>query len=89
MAQAGRLAVLGDAGHALGDSIYEARIYVRGEVGSLGADCEQKDMEDRHYEELRRLLTAAECRDVDVSGFKRYGSARELYHFKVENVGAY
>ena len=30
MAQAGRLVVCGDAGDALGDSIYEARIYVRG-----------------------------------------------------------
>ena len=30
MAQAGRLVVCGDAGDALGDSLYEAVIYVRG-----------------------------------------------------------
>ena len=30
MAQAGNLVVLGDAGEALGDSIYEARLFVRG-----------------------------------------------------------
>ena len=42
MAQAGNLVVLGDAGEALGDSIYEARLYVRGRVASLGADCVEK-----------------------------------------------
>ena len=36
MAQAGRLVVCGDAGEALGDSLYEARIYVRGAVGLAG-----------------------------------------------------
>ena len=34
-----QLWVLGDAGDALGDSIYEARLFVRGKVGYLGADC--------------------------------------------------
>ena len=42
MGQAGRLVVCGDAGDALGDSLYEARIYVRGKVASLGADCVRK-----------------------------------------------
>ena len=32
MAQAGRLVVCGDAGPGLGDSLYEAVIYVRGET---------------------------------------------------------
>ena len=32
MAQSGNLVVLGDAGDALGDSIYEARLFVRGKV---------------------------------------------------------
>ena len=32
MAQAGTLVVLGDAGDALGDSIYEAKLYVRGNL---------------------------------------------------------
>ena len=39
MAQAGRLVVCGDAGADLGDSIYEAALFVRGSVASLGADC--------------------------------------------------
>ena len=27
--------------------------------------------------------------EVDPSEFRRYGSARELYHFHIDNVGAY
>jgi len=34
MAQTGNLVVLGDAGGSAGDSIYEARLFVRGKVGS-------------------------------------------------------
>ncbi|MEU6374979.1 glutamate synthase [Streptomyces sp. NPDC046909] len=88
MGQAGRLVVCGDAGDALGDSLYEARIYVRGAVKSLGADCVEKEMRPEHLTELAELLKAAE-RDEDPAGFRRYGSARELYHFKVDNTGAY
>ena len=89
MAQSGTLVVLGDAGDALGDSIYEARIYVRGKVAQLGADCIEKPMEDVNRIELRTMLDAAGCDDVDTDGFRRYGSARNLYNFKVENVDDY
>ena len=89
LAQAGNLVVLGDAGDSLGDSIYEARIFVRGTVASLGADCVEKDMRAEHREALRALLDRAGCEDVDVGAFRRYGSARELYHFKAENLGSY
>ena len=90
MAQAGNLVVLQDAGEALGDSIYEAHLYVRGKVHSLGADCIEKPLEDEHKVELRRLLDAAGLNGpVDVGEFRRYGSARKLYHFHVENVGQY
>ena len=90
MAQAGNLVVLGDAGEALGDSLYEARLFVRGEVASLGADCEQKKMKDKHRAALAKLLLEAGLDgQVDVSTFRRYGSARKLYHFKIDNVDAY
>lgn len=90
MAQTGNLVVLGDAGEALGDSIYEARLYVRGSVKGLGADCIEKPMKDHHKAELRKLLDAAGLNgDVDVGQFKRYGSARKLYHFHIDNVGSY
>ena len=89
MAQAGRLVIRGDAGEALGDSIYEARLYVRGEIASLGADCVPKEMRDEHHEELGRLLKAAGYGDDDTSSYTRYGSARELYHFHVDNAAVY
>jgi glutamate synthase domain-containing protein 3 len=90
MAQAGALVVLGDAGEALGDSIYEARLYVRGSVKSLGADCIEKPLKQHHQTELRRLLAAADLDGaLDVSSFRRYGSARRLYHFHIDNVGSY
>ncbi|MEU9059193.1 glutamate synthase [Streptomyces sp. NPDC048430] len=88
MGQAGRLVVCGDAGEALGDSLYEARIYVQGSVKSLGADCVEKELGEVHLAELAELLKVSEI-DADPSGFRRYGSARELYHFKVDNSTAY
>ena len=84
MAQRGRLVVRGDAGEALGDSIYEARIYLRGTPKSLGADCVEKQMDDEHLEELAGLLKAAGYED-DPATYRRYGSARTLYHFTHDN----
>ena len=89
MAQTGRLVVCGDAGEALGDSIYEARIYVRGSVGELGADCVEKKMHDEHRTEVAELLLSAGIDDVDTADFRRFGSARRLYNFHVDNAGAY
>jgi len=86
MAQTGRLVVCGDAGEALGDSIYEARLYVRGRVAGLGADCVEKEMRDEHLEELRELLADAGIVDVAPVEFRRYGSARRLYNFKIDNA---
>jgi methylamine---glutamate N-methyltransferase subunit B len=89
MAQTGRLVVGGDAGEALGDSIYEARIYVRGAVTGLGADCVEKELRDEHRVELETLLARAGLDDLDPADFRRYGSARRLYNFKVDHAGAY
>lgn len=90
MAQAGTLTVLGDAGDSLGDSIYEAVLFVRGRVASLGADCIEKPMGDRHRALLRGKLDAARIGgQVDVAEFRRYGSARNLYNFHVDNAGQY
>jgi glutamate synthase domain-containing protein 3 len=89
MAQSGRLVVCGDAGEALGDSIYEARLYVRGAVAGLGADCVEKELRDEHRAELAELLAQAGFDDADPADFRRYGSARQLYTFKVDNASAY
>ena len=88
MAQTGCLIVCGDTGEALGDSIYEARLYVRGAVGSLGADCVEKELRQEHAAQLARLLDSAGI-DADPAEFRRYGSARQLYNFKIDNAGAY
>ncbi len=85
MGQAGRLVVCGDAGESLGDSLYEARLYVRGDVKSLGSDCVEKPMRDEHRAELRELLDQAGY-DAQPDEFKRYGSARRLYNMHVDNA---
>ena len=89
MAQKGALVVCGDAGDALGDSIYEARLYVRGTVASLGADCVEKEVRDEHLAELAALLERAGVTGAEPSQFRRYGSARRLYNFDVDNAAVY
>lgn len=88
MAQAGNLVVLGDAGEDLGDSIYEARLFVRGKVARLGTDCVEKPMRAEHLDTLRGILARAGI-EAAPEEFTRYGSARALYHFKIDNAGAY
>ena len=90
MAQSGNLVVLGDAGDALGDSLYEARLFVRGKVKSLGADCIEKEMRDEHYQILEDLLKRGEAdAKAKPEEFRRYGSARKLYNFNIDNAAAY
>lgn len=83
MAQAGHLVVCGNAGHHLGDSIYEAVIYVRGEIKSFGADARQEPMAEADLLTLKDLLTRAGFKD-DPIRFKRVASRRELYHWNVD-----
>ena len=85
MAQSGNLVVCGDAGEALGASIYEARLFVQGSVKSLGADCIEKEMLPEHLSILSELLErgGSEAKPED---FRRYGSARKLYNFTIDNA---
>ncbi len=87
MGQAGNLVVLGDAGADLGDSLYEADIYVRGAVESLGSDCVEKELRPEDLETISRLLSAAGLA-AEPTDFTRYGSARELYNFNVDDINA-
>jgi glutamate synthase domain-containing protein 3 len=89
MAQTGNLVVFGDAGDALGDSIYEARLFVRGQVKSLGADCIEKEMRDEHLELIDNILKRSGLNGVKPKDFRRYGSARKLYNFNIDNADAY
>ena len=88
MAQKGNLVVMGDADADLGDSIYEAKIFVKGKVKSLGADCVEKKMDQKNIDELGKLFKKLDISE-DPKKFKRYGSSRNLYNFKIDNVGAY
>ena len=87
MAQAGRLVVLGNAGADLGDSLYEAEIFVAGTVESLGTDCEEKELDAERQAGLSDLLQSAGF-DTDLKRFRCFGSARRLYNFKIDNAGA-
>ncbi len=88
MAQAGRLVVCGDAGPGLGDSIYEAEIFVRGKTGDLGSDCVEKEMSVEQSDVLAGLLQRSGF-DADPASFRMFGSARRLYNFDVDNAGSY
>ena len=88
MAQSGNLIILGDADEYLGDSIYEAKIYCLGKVKSLGADCIEKKMNEKEIKHLSSILKAQNIK-ADPKKFKRYGSARNLYNFKIDNVSSY
>ncbi len=87
MGQAGNLVVLGDAAGDLGDSLYEASIYVRGDVESLGADCVEKELTAEHTTVLEGLIAASGL-TAAASDFRRFGSARELYNFAVDDIDA-
>ena len=83
MAQAGRMVICGDAGDALGDSLYEAVIYVRGAIKSLGADARIEPLTASDIATLGELLGTAGLRH-DPASFKRVASARTLYHWNAD-----
>ena len=85
MSQSGNLIICGNAGEALGDSLYETNIYIKGKVKSLGADCIEKKMDKKHISKLKKFLKAAGINKHKAESFKRYGSARKLYNFKIDN----
>jgi glutamate synthase domain-containing protein 3 len=88
MAQAGRLVVCGDAGDGLGDSLYEAVIYVRGKIKSLGADAREEEMTDADYAAVQELLDRAGFKH-DPKEFKRVASAKSLYNWNADSNQEY
>ena len=88
LGQAGTLVVCGGAGHDLGDSIYEADIFVAGEVASLGADCIEKEMTPADVDRVAALLGCAQIVE-DAGRFRHYGSARRLYNFLIDHAAEY
>ena len=83
MAQAGRIVICGDASDALGDSLYEAVIYVRGKVRSLGADARFEPMRSADLETVGEMLDIAGFQH-DPKEFQRIASAKSLYHWNAD-----
>jgi hypothetical protein len=47
-------------------------------------------MREEHYQFLRdKLQAACVTDDVDIRQFRRFGSARALYHFHTDHADAY
>jgi glutamate synthase domain-containing protein 3 len=80
MAQAGRMLICGDAGVGLGDSLYEAVIYVRGEIKGLGVDARVEPLGEADYESIAELLKVAGF-SYPADEFRRVASAKQLYHW--------
>lgn len=88
MAQAGTILIAGDAGADLGDSLYEAVIYVGGRIASLGTDAQIEDMTDADIARVADLA-ALHGVGIDPGSVTRVASARQLYHFDTHNSGSY
>ena len=92
MAQAGRLIICGDAGPGLGDSLYEAVIYVGGKIEGLGSDAREEVMTDFDKDVVAAMLAKGgllEQSSAAPAGFKKITSARSLYHWNSANHDAY
>jgi hypothetical protein len=63
---------------------------VRGTVKSLGADCIEKEMRPEHLRALEDLLRRGwRTGKARPEEFRRYGSARRLYNFNIDNASSY
>jgi len=89
MAQAGTILIGGDAGPSLGDSLYEAVIYVAGRVDSLGADAEIQELDDDDVVAVKEMIEMAGFDHIIPGDVTKVASARSLYHFDSANAWAY
>jgi glutamate synthase domain-containing protein 3 len=89
MAQSGLMLIGGNAGHGLGDSLYEAVIYVAGSIDSLGSDAVVEEMTDDDVLVVKELVEETGFDHIDPSSVTKVTSARQLYHFSTHNHGAY
>ena len=66
------------------------RAYLFAAPSAVLAPIAWKKLEEHHKAELGKLLEAAGLNGaIDIGSFRRYGSARRLYHFHIDNVGSY
>ena len=81
MAQAGTLLIGGNAGESLGDSLYEAVVYVGGKVRSLGADARTEDMTEADVAKVRELVEKSGFDHINPENVTKVASAKQLYNF--------
>ncbi len=81
MAQAGIMLIGGNAGNALGDSLYEAVIYVAGKIASLGSDARVEELTDADIQVVKDLATLSGFDHIEPENVTRVASARQLYNF--------
>jgi len=89
MAQAGVMLIGGDARDALGDSLYEAVIYVAGAIDSLGSDAVVEDLEDSDVHLVKELISRSGFDHISPEDVTRVASARRLYNFEALSGVAY
>jgi methylamine---glutamate N-methyltransferase subunit B len=89
MAQAGTILIGGNAGPGLGDSLYEAVIYVAGDIASLGADARRAELTEEDVNAVAQLAGIAGFDHIEPEDVKKVDSARSLYHFATHNHRAY
>jgi glutamate synthase domain-containing protein 3 len=89
MAQAGTVLIGGDAGDGLGDSLYEAVIYVAGTVKGLGTDARIEDLTEADVRTVRDLVKICGFDHIDPENVTRVASARSLYHFSTQHHDSY
>ena len=46
-------------------------------------------IEKKHLDKISILLKKSEVKNIKANSFKRYGSARKLYNFNIDNVSSY
>ena len=64
-------------------------MFVARHRGSVGADCIEKPLGHEERAALEDVLARAGVEGVSADEFRFYGSARNLYHFHVDNADAY
>jgi glutamate synthase domain-containing protein 3 len=89
MAQAGTILIGGDAGDGLGDSLYEAVIYVAGRIRALGTDARIEELTQDDVDAVRNLAQRCGFDHIHQENVTKVVSARELYHFSTQRHDAY
>jgi len=74
------LIIGGDAGEALGDSLYEGKIYLRGKADALGSDAVEADLTEADITLLSAALLDAGL-DMAPTEFQKIVSGKKLYNF--------